>query len=274
VERGRLMEREASVGRKSPYELLFGDEGLTENRLSAIRDEARKASVATGRRDQFAHLPSVRELLGDLVPDFAEPISLDRYLQTLHHCFLFWRAGCRHYAVEETAVRSLIVDAPDLTDWGPRFALDALYFELPQNLCWAAVVDGEPPEPVEGMFVSLQADEGVRAADILLVLGVRPHRPGFSVAELTVDLDAAADIKEPNAFTSGIPGADLADLYSLQRSGEVVTLLLRLLWYIESYPESCESMSDRVEDDGGLGGRASTTELERFRVRSCDRDRG
>lgn len=271
---GRLMQREAGVGRRSPYELLFGEGRLTENRFGAIRGEARVAGVATARRDQFARLPAVRELLADLVPDFAEPGSLDRYLEILHHCFLFWRAGCRHYSVEEAVVRSLIVDAPDLSDWKPRFAHAALYFELPQNLCWAAVVTDEPPEPVEGMFVSLRPGEAARETDILVVLGIRPHRPGFSVAELTVDLDAATDVKEPDAFTSDIPGADLADLYSLQRSGEVVTLLLRLLWYMENFPEACESMPEPAESDGGSGERASAIELERYAVRNRDRERG
>lgn len=267
------MERPAGVGRKSPYEILFGGEGLTASGFATIRDEARRAGISTARRDQFARLPAVRRLLGDVVPDFAEPASLDRYLEILHHCFLFWRAGCRYYAFEGAAARSVIVDAPALTDWTPRFDYPALYVELPENLCWAAVVDGEPPEPVEGMFVSLRTDQASEA-DILVVLGIRPHRPGFSVAALTVDLDAATAISEPGAFTSDIPGADLANLYSLQRSGEVVTLLLRLLWYVETYPESCELLPGSADAARDSDGRRSSTALEHYRVRKLDRNRG
>lgn len=268
------MGRATGGGRRTPYEMLFGGEGLAESHFGAIRDEAREAGVDTARRDLFAQLRAVSGLLRELVPESAEPASLDRYLEILHHCFLFWDGGCRYYAFDEAAIRSIISDAPDLTGWSPRTDHPALYIEMPQNLCWAAVVEGEPPEPVEGMFVSRRPGRSAGDVDVLMVLGIRPNRPGFSVTELAANLEMTSDIAEPDAFASDIPGADLADLYSLQRSGEVVLLLLRMLWYIETYPAASELLpgSPAANRDSGEGG--SATVLDHFRVRALDRNRG
>jgi hypothetical protein len=268
------MAREPGVGRRSPYEVLFGGEGLTESRLEAIRDEALGASVKTAWRDRFASLDRVRELLVDLVPDLADPATLDRYLLILHHCYSFWEAGCRHYAFEESTVRSVIATPPDISGWSPRTPRTSIYVELPQNLFWSAVVEGEPPEPAEGLFVSLRGDGWVDGVDILLVLGVRPDRPGFSVAELTVDLAAARAISEPDAFAADLPGADLANLYSLRRPAEVVTLLLRLLWYVETYPESVEQKPGRATADHGAAGQTTATTFGYHRVRPVERSNG
>jgi hypothetical protein len=253
---------------------LFGAEELSANRFAAIRDEAVGAGIMAARRDRFASLDSVRELLLDLIPDLAEPATLDQYLLILNHCFFFWEAGCRHYAFEQSAVRSVINTPPDLSGWLPRSPCPSLYLELPQNLFWAAVVEGEPPEPAEGMFASLRGDPAAEEADILLVLGVRPDRPGFSVAELEADLTAARDIGAPDAFASDLPGADLANLYSLQRPAEVVLLLLRLLWYADTYPESIEQEQRVSAADHGAAGQATATMLDYYRVRPVERSRG
>ena len=268
------MERKPSVGRKSPYEVLFGEEGLTESRFAAIRDEAANAGVTTVRRDHFANLSRVRELLGVLVPDLAEPATLDRYLLILHHCYSFWEAGCRHFAFEQSAVRSVITASPDLFGWLPLTPHPSLYLELPQNLFWAAVVEGEPPEPAEGMFVSLRGGRTADEADILLILGIRPDRPGFSVAEMAADLTAARGNAEPDAFASNLPGANLAGLFSVQRPAEVVMLLLRLLWYVDTYPESVELKPGSPAADHEAGGGAPATTLDHYRVFAVERSRG
>ncbi len=268
------MDRGPSVGRKSPYEVLFGAEGLTESRFAAICDEAANAGVTSVRRDHFANLNRVRELLGDLVPDLPEPATLDRYLLILHHCYSFWEAGCHHFAFEQAAVRSVITAPPDLSGWLPRTPHPSLYLELPQNLFWAAVVDGEPPEPAEGMFVSLRGARTADEADILLILGIRPDRPGFSVAELEADLTTARGIAEPDAFASDLPGANLARLYSVQRPAEVVMLLLRLLWYIDTYPESVGLKPGSPAAHHEAGGCARATALDHHRVYAVERSKG
>ncbi len=268
------MESARSAGRRSPYEVLFGAAELSDSRFAAIGDEAANAGVTTARRDQFASLNRVRELLGDLIPELAEPSTLDRYLLILHHCYSFWEAGCRHFSFERSAVRSVISAAPDLSDWRPRAPHSSLYLALPQNMFWAAVVEGEPPEPADGMFVNLRGGTAAGEAEVLLVLGVRPDRPGFSVAELSADLTVARGVSKPDAFASNLPGAELAGLYSLQQPAEVVMLLLRLLWYVDTYPEAVELEEGSPAADHDVGGCASTTTIDRYRVRVVKRSKG
>ncbi len=268
------MERELDPGRKSPYEVLFGTEGLKESRFEAIRDEAVGTGVTTAWRDRFASLTGVRELLTDLVPDLADPVTLDQYLLILHHCYTFWESGCHHYSFEKSTVRSLIDAPPDVSLWHPGTPCRSIYLELPQNLFWAVVVEGEPPEPAEGLFVSLPDDPGSGQTDILLVLGVRADRPGFSVAELTADLLAARTISEPDAFACDLPGADLADLCSLRRPSEIVMLLLRLLWYIDTYPESVEQRPARLAADQEATGLTPAMSPGYYRVRLVERSSG
>jgi len=268
------MERALGAGRRSPYEVLFGAEGLTESRFAAIRDEAVSAGVTTAWRDRFASLAAVRELLVDLVPGLADPISLDQYLLILHHCYTFWESGCHHYSFEKSTARSLIDTPPDVSVWQPRAPRRSTYLELPENLFWAAVLEAEPPEPAEGLFVSLEDDPGSGRADVLLVLGVRADRPGFSVAELTADLLAARAVSEADAFASDLPGADLAQLCSLRRPSEVVMLLLRLLWYIDTYPDSIEQRSGGSTAAQGATGRTPAVFPGQYRVRLVERSKG
>ncbi len=71
--------------------------------------------------------------------------------------------------------------------------------------------------------------------------------------------------------TIDIPGAELAELYSLQRASEAVMLSLRLLWYVDSYPGSL------VPAVGGGQRRSSyivPTTLDHFQAHLVDRSDG
>lgn len=266
------MTRDAETGRFTPYELVFGASGLAEELFPAIGEEVERRGPEATLRDEFARLDSVAALVGRLVPDEAEAAAIDRSLDLLFHCYHFWRAGCRLYAFEEPTIRDLIEVAPDLSGWSPRAAAEALYLELPRNLLWAAVTKGEPPEPAEGMFVRIEPE---RRADVLIVLGMRAGRPGFSAAGFTAPLGEADEIEDPDAFRSGLPGADLAGLYSLQRSSEALLLALRALWYLDRYPESAEKTvggAGTGERDAGHGGPTGLDEM--IRVRLVERSRG
>jgi hypothetical protein len=268
------MERAARVGRISPYERVFGGEGAAERGLGAILAEADQLGRPLSRRDQFAGAEQVARLLREFVPEMTEPAAVDRYLEILYHCYNFWRFGLHSYAFEESVVRSLIESPPDLTVWPARAAHASFYLELPYNLFWAAVLEDHPPEPVEGMFVRLQPEEPAGQAEVLLVLGMRADRPGFSVAELTADLSRQDVAEDSDAFVSDIPGADLAGLYSLRRPSEVLVLLLRALWYIDTYPMSIEHVRDIRTDDAESSGRSENTSLDYYRVGNVERSRG
>ena len=259
-------------GRRTPYELVFGQSGIEEQEFPAIIAEAEASGVADSRRDQFARMSSVGSLLGRLLPEDVDPASLDDYLDILFHCYHFWQAGRPLYVIEPELVRSLIESRPDLRDWSPEGDRRTAYFQFPRNQFWAAVTEGQPPEPADGMFVRVGNGESTEVR-LLTVLGMRPGRAGFSVATLVTDVERAREIDEPGAFRSDIPGADLAGIYSLQRSSEAATLGLRLLWYLGSYPEAIEKVRGQHDASEDLDYESPTT-LDHYRVRLVKRPRG
>jgi hypothetical protein len=75
----------------------------------------------------------------------------------------------------------------------------------------------------------------------LLVAGLRPDRPGFTVVPLDpIPLDdvpgwTGARIREEGPdFGSAMPGAELEGLYELRTAGEVLKLGARTLAFLES----------------------------------------
>jgi len=261
------MTRDASTGRTTPYEMVFAG-GLADQHFTSISEETEGRQDVVGQRDAFARLDSVAALVQQLVPDEADAASVDRSLDLIFHCYHFWQAGCPLYALEDATVRSLIEYAPNLSDWSPIAPQPVLYLEFPKNLLWATVTEGGSPEPVEGLFVRVDADETV---SIFLILGMRADRPGFSAAGLEVPVSDAKELDEPGTFRSDVPGADLAGLYSIQRPREALLFALRVLWYFDRYPESAEAT--HVDPGSGIedGGRTS---LDYLVVRLVERSRG
>ena len=240
------MSDESTTGRITPYEVVFGVSGIAEREFPVIDEEANRIDAQGLRRDQFAGLESVGGVLAQLVPDGAEPGAFDHFLAILFHCFNFWKAGHPVYAFEAPVLRDLVDSPPHLADWEAVVPDCSFYAEMPQNLFWSAVSEGQTPEPLEGFFVDVSRTGPSLEVDVLMVLGMRTDRPGFGVVVATIDLEQIRELDEPDAFASEIPGADLAELYSLQRSSEIGILLLRLLWYIDAHPESLERVEANV----------------------------
>jgi hypothetical protein len=240
------MSDESITGRITPYEIVFGMSGFAGREFPVIAEEAQRVGADELRRDQFASLESVGAALAQLVPEGAEPAALDHFLAILFHGFRFWKAGQPVYAFETPVLRSLIDSPPALAEWKPVTPGPSFYAEMPQNLFWAAVSEEQPPEPLEGFFVDVSPAGQRLEAEVSLVLGMRPDRPGFGVVGTTIDLDRMRAVNEPDAFASEIPGADLAGLCSLQRTSEIGILLMRSLWYIDAYAESLERVNAAV----------------------------
>jgi hypothetical protein len=254
---------EDEVGRRSPYEVVFSIDGL-ERAFATIEGEGRTLRADLSRREQFARLAAVGDLLARLVPGSFETGALDRYLEIVFHGFHFWRAGRPFYAFEEGVVRSLIERPPDLSGRTLDLPHPAQYMELPRNLLWAAVTDG-PPEPLEGLFA--RALDGPGGTEVLCVLGMWPERPGFSAAGLTFPAGVPL-VAGDEAFRSDLPGADLAGLYSLRSAGEAIALLARLVWYIEAFPAAVVRVP---ASRAGQGDQIRhLTSLEHLRVRSVE----
>lgn len=122
----------------------------------------------------------------------------------------------------------------------PALPGPAGYLQLPRHLFWSA---GDPPEPVDGLFWS--AGEG--GLSLLVVLGIRPDRPGFSVVTVPTlppgELGkwAGMDVREDGEdFRTTLPGGDIENLYSLVTAAEAVKLAARAFGYLEANPDALE----------------------------------
>ena len=259
-----------SVGRRTPYEMVFGANEFAASEFPAIAEEAERRGLVATDLDGFAGLEAVSAMLAQVGPDEADPAALARYVDLLFHAYRFWTAGCLVYAADEPVVRSLIEAHPDLSGWKLRAQAPALYLELPKNLVWAAVDTSSPPEPLEGAFVAMTGSPSPESVYVLGVLGIRPDRAGFSVVSASARLDEARQHVEPDAFRSDIPGAELAGLYSLRSPADLLLLALYALWYVDAYPDSCQLVEGTPSDEADHTG---PTALDHHRVTLVNRGR-
>jgi hypothetical protein len=245
----------ASPSRPSPYRLVFGAESLDDTLFPPIAGEAEARDVPLDDPDRFIFLTSVGRLIhaiagtggddaGDAVPD--EPGAgavLRQHGRLLYHAFHHWKAGKREAELEEADVRRWL-DADDVArDHALPVPGDAGYLRLPRNLVWAAPARGLRPEPADGFFWTYHpAGDGPAVLHVLLVLGVRADRPGFTVVAATgvadvrphwADVDARSDGPD---FASTLPGGEIDRLYSVETTDELLKLASRCLLALAGPP--------------------------------------
>ncbi len=125
----------------------------------------------------------------------------------------------------------------------------ALYLQLPELRVWGSPNPANPPEPLDGLFVSAGTTAG--AIGVLAIFGMRPDRPGFSAVGLEgrADMeDAAADEIEVAAvrgdgsapFGPMLAGGSAAGLYSVANAGELLLLTCRVLALLPKTRETGE----------------------------------
>lgn len=258
-----------SVGRLTPYELAFGGARFSEDVFPAIAEDARRCGADPWRRVEFTRLESVAALLEEVLPEGDDAAAVDQYLHTLYHAYHFWSAGCPIYAFGASVLRALVESPPDLSGWRFRAPRPALYIELARNLFWAEV-SGGAPEPVEGLHLVCEGGRGSSEIELLLVLGMRAERPGFSVAGVSFDPGRLPAVAGAETFRSDIPGAELAGLYSLRKISEAAALALRSLWYIDANPARLERVRG-AEAGRETPGHSVPTSLDHVRVSSVER---
>jgi hypothetical protein len=176
----------------------------------------------------------------------------------LYHAFHFWRGGKRVVELQEQRLRSLLDGDGDRPAgaWTLATPTTAGYFRLPRNLIWASPSPGLRPEPADGFFWTFPAPRqdarlpdarraaaagpeaaapeamggGAPVIHLLLALGVRPDRPGFSVVSATgvadrephwADVDARPGGRD---FHTTLPGGELDRLYSVETTAELLKL--------------------------------------------------
>jgi hypothetical protein len=126
---------------------------------------------------------------------------------------------------------------------------------------------------VDGFFVTLSQAEDARGREfrhleLLVVLGIRRDRAGFSVIPFGADAGpgtaadwAGAPGRDAGAdFENVLPGGEIGGLYSLLTVAEVLKLVGRSLWYLDRYPGD----QTLVEPDEGTEREAGSAPVSRL----------
>jgi hypothetical protein len=178
--------------------------------------------------------PDGRFAPGDVPP----AASVHEYAALLFQGFRYWSCGRHTFVVDETRARDVLQEGAPLGDWSFAPPEPAGYVQLPRHLIWSRVDDDTAAEAVDGFFWSVAGGAGKtwQRLDLLLVLGLRADRPGFSVIDVAASIpdtpprhwgDVRARENEPD-FANRLPGGELRGLYSLVSVAEALKLASRL----------------------------------------------
>jgi len=244
--------------RLTPYELIL--EPLERVDFPAIRAEGEQRGSDVHRRDQFLLLGHAGATLDEIVPENAEPESLDEYGELLYEGYQFWAYGRRLYSFERSVAALLTEPEYDTGDW--IFAAPpASYLQFPYQKLWARVAADAPYEPLDGVFVVAantqeRADSGVHVR-VQMVLGLRPDRPGVSLVSYRDDLDpakVAARAKQPwraegIAYANAIPGGERMGYRTLATTSELEALVIRAFHYLDTHPDRLARVTDAAGGD-------------------------
>lgn len=237
------------IPRITPYEVAFGEALFERTVFPALEREAEAGGLDPALRDRFAFLPGIGDLLRQLVPDEADAEALRQFRALLFHAFNFYRFGHRLFVLDPGVARYLVEASPSLEEWSFALPHPSLYLQLPANLFWASITPEATPEPVDGIFATAAPGADPlgppsRRLEVLLVLGVRRDRAGFSVIPL--DTEVGPGIAPPwtdppgreggAEFANVLPGGEIDGLYSILTTTEALKLLARALWYAERHP--------------------------------------
>jgi hypothetical protein len=218
--------------RVSPFDLVFGQIG--PEHFPGVRQAIGNDAATAADRDRFVLLGPVAQLLRDLAPDDALPEAIEGYVRLVHHAYRYWEAGAWTCDVSDALLERALAGGT-LRSTHPH---GSLYLQLPALRVWGAARDGEPPEPLDGVFVTATAVPGTIAA--LGIFGMHGDRPGFSA----VAVEGRADADDPGTdevlvsarradrsapFTPLLEGGAAAGVWSVANPGELLLLTCRLL---------------------------------------------
>lgn len=218
--------------RPTPFALAFAE--LARDRFPAIAQLLERDALSSADRDRFVLLEPVGRLLREIASEGTGPDALEAHMLMLHHAYRHWAGGGWVYRIGEAALRRA-ADATSITSHLPR---QALYLQLPELKVWGTPTADGVAEPLDGLFVTEQAEPGSIA--VLGIFGMREGRPGFSA----VGLEGRADADDPAGreitvaaaredgsaqFSPTLAGGSQAGLYSLANAGELLLLTCRVL---------------------------------------------
>jgi hypothetical protein len=234
--------------RLTPYELVFTEGDFESRVFPKIRSEAEAQAVDASRRERFDFLSTAGDVVREVTPPDAPPDALEQYRALLFHAYHFWAEGKRLYALDQAVARYLVETAPNLDGWEFAMPGSSVYLQLPSNLFWSSISPDTPPEPVDGFFVTVSEvpdplGSPAEILEVLLVLGIRRSRAGFSVIPLVTETGEGiaeawdTEGRPEGDFANMLPGGEMAGLYSMLTTGEVLKLVGRAFWYIDAFPD-------------------------------------
>lgn len=204
--------------RPTPFDLVF--EPLVQTTFPRIQSTLAQSGQDPLNRDAFLMLGDVVTLLRDLRPEEGLGEGIDQLAALVHHGYLFWDAGKRTVDLSFAQLGDLFGEQ---VESAPEEALVPPHFvQVPVRRVWAAVVPGQPPEPLDGFF---QYGRLPHALQVLAVFGIHPDRPGFTVVEVAGSRPQGLSRPDGTAlFSSTLSGGSAAGIYSLAGGEELLEL--------------------------------------------------
>jgi hypothetical protein len=240
-----------TTDRQDPYELVFGAESMDDRLFPPIAEEAEARGQPLDDPDRFLFLSSVGRLLQAIAgagpqggaaeeSQAADTDALKQYGRLLFHAFHYWRAHKPLHTLDEETVRWLLDEVTSVGDWSLTTPSSSGYLRLPRNLLWASPAANLQPEPADGLFWTLvEPPDEPASLHVLLALGVRPDRAGFSVVPATGVLDDESHWAQLHArpdgsdFETTLPGGELDRLYSVATPAELLKLASLCFWELD-----------------------------------------
>ena len=210
--------------RPTPFSLAFGD--LAAERFPAIDHALTASGIDPRDRDAFLLLRDVSQLLRELRPDEGLGEGVEALAALVHAAYLFHRGGERLVVVDDETLRRLVSEAPGAGP-APGSPREPAYVQLPPLRVWGVAVEGAPPEPLDGWFVTGEKT----GLSLVAVFGMHPGREGFTVVEASGQ--RPDELRRPDGtalFAPMLDGGLTAGLASLSGAEE----LLELAWRVEA----------------------------------------
>lgn len=214
--------------RPNPFDLLFA--GELEQKLAEVHTESESRGVDVHDRDRVSGLLAVGAVLRELVPEGTPAAAMQQVANLVFYCFHFWAAGKPVFEIAEPDLRRLLdadfVAASDVAAPAP-----AGYVMLPRNRVWSRIEESSHAEAVDGFFFA--------GRDVLLILGLLPGRPGFSIMDVRdetggdfVHTQARADGDD---FANVLPGGEIQGHFAVTNQAEVLKLAHRCFAHLSAH---------------------------------------
>ncbi len=205
------------MARSTPYEFALAP--LAEERFPLIRTALAAAGRDPSDRDAFLMEREAVILLRELRPEEGLGERMDQLAALVHQGYLFWDAGRVSIDILPEQLPDLLGarETPEIAELPPPF-----YARFPERRIWAAVLEGQPPEPLDGFFASPAGKDELR---VLGIFGLHPERMGFSVVEVSGPRPGTL-VREDETplFAPVLAGGAAAGLHSLVGAEELLEL--------------------------------------------------